>query len=101
MSGLIPEVEKTKAAGAGTEAALKNPDLKYGPMGALVQANIEGQRLASACLADLKRYYADPDLLYLTFKRILPESLSAEQRAALRGMCRGLQKRLENVAAGA
>jgi len=75
--------------------ALLNPQLDYAPLADLVQANLDGQRLAAARIADLKRFYADPDMLYLTVKSILPETLTAKQMAALRGLMRGLQKTLE------
>ena len=95
MSGLFPEAEKTKAAGAGTQAALKNPTLDYAPMGDLVQANIDGQRTAADVLAQMKTHFADPDTLYLALKAIGPDCRDIRALTRMRGFMRILQKRIE------
>jgi hypothetical protein len=92
------EAKKKKAAGVGTVAALKNVQLDYKPLANLVQANVNGQRMASSFLEDLHSHYADPDTLYLAVKNILPESKDIEALTTLRGFMRVLQKRIERSA---
>lgn len=61
----------------------------------LVQAAIDGERIAKAFLHDLGRLYVDPDhLCTLVSEACLPPVDPASQ-AKLRGLCRCLQKRLE------
>ena len=90
--------QKTKAAGAGTQAALKNTQLDYAPVGDLIQANIDGQALAGRVLADLSGHFADPDTLYLALKTLAPDSKDIVALTKMRGFMRILQKRIERSA---
>lgn len=86
---------KTKAAGLDTRAALENTQLDYAPLGTLVQANINGQRMASKFLEELHSQYADPDTLYLAVKATLSDANNIEALTTLRGFMRVIQKRIE------
>jgi hypothetical protein len=90
---------KTRAAGLDTRAALQNTQLDYAPVANLIQANIDGQRLAKAFLSDLQNSYADPDAMYLAIKSIEGDGQHMEALATLRGFARILQKALERSAA--
>lgn len=98
MRAAPKEVDKIKAAGVGTEAALKNADLNYAPLANLVQANMNGQRLASKFLEELHSHYADPDTVYLAVKQILNGPCDIETLTTLRGFMRVIQKRIERSA---
>ena len=89
------EAQKTKAAGAATPTALKNYNLNYAPLSDLVQANIDGMRLAADVLADLQNYFVDPDALYLALKEIGPDTRDTLALTRMRGFMRLIQKRLE------
>ena len=86
---------KTKAAGAGTQAALKNVQLDYAPLGDLIQANIDGQRAAQDALQKLGASYADPDALYLAIKEVSPDARDIRALTRVRGFMRVLQKTIE------
>lgn len=78
--------------------ALQNTNLDYAPLANLVQANVNGQRMASKFLEELHSHYADPDTLYLAVKHILPEIGDIEALTTLRGFMRIIQKRIERSA---
>ena len=98
MIAPITETKKTKAAGAATPTALRNPNLNYAPLATLVQSNIDGQRLAGAFLEGLESYYCDSDGLYLAVKSMLSHGQDIEALTTLRGFFRIIQKRLERGA---
>jgi hypothetical protein len=70
---------------------IKRPD--YVPIADLVQANIDGQRLAAAFIDRLHSQYLDPDTLAVELLDILKTDLIGNPR--LRGFVRRLQKQLE------
>lgn len=92
-------LQKIKAAGLDTRAALKNQQLNYAPISNLVQANLDGQRLAASSIDELQSSFADVDLLYLALKSLLPGSQDMEALARIRGFMRILQKSIERGAA--
>jgi hypothetical protein len=89
--------QKKKVAGVGTEATLKNTQLNYAPLGNLVQANLNGQRLAAYLIEELQGH-ADPDTLYLAIKSLQSDGQDMEALARLRGFARIIQKKLERSA---
>ncbi|CAN5390650.1 hypothetical protein BH11PSE11_BH11PSE11_12320 [soil metagenome] len=91
-----PQIKKAPAA---TGASLLNTQLDYAPLGDLVQANIDGQRLASAAVADLHSHFADPDALYLSLKSVMPDIRDIEALTKMRGFMRIVQKCIERSAA--
>ena len=99
MNTSITEAEKTKAAGAATPTALKNPNLDYAPLADLVQWNIDGQRLAGTFLQGMNCQFFDCDALYFAVKLVTGDCLDTEALTTLRGFMRILQKRLERGSA--
>jgi len=98
MSRALLASQKIKAVGLDTRTALENTQLDYAPLATLVQANINGQRLASTALDEMQGHCADPDTLYLALKTIMPTSRDIEALTTMRGFMRILQKRIERTA---
>ena len=98
MNSMTTGAIKTKAAGAGTQAALENTQLDYAPLHELVQANIDGQRAAKEALAKIGGSFADPDALYLAIKAVSPETRDIRALTRMRGLMRILQTAIERGA---
>jgi hypothetical protein len=98
MDRTFTESKKTKATGVSAPAALLNNKLDYAPLGDLVQANIDGFRLAADAIEDLNTHFADPDALYLALKTIAPDTRDTLALTRMRGFMRALQKALSRSA---
>lgn len=95
------EPQNTKATGVGAQVASQNTSQDdYAPSGNLIQAHIDGERIASAFLDDLRSHFADPDTLFHRIAMLHAGGKSSEALATLRGFCRKLQKRLETASEG-